>query len=48
MAEPLADQVLRKIGEQQESTRPPYNHLALRIIHAFSVHRLTLGDLYAV
>ncbi|GIV90321.1 MAG: hypothetical protein KatS3mg055_2839 [Chloroflexus sp.] len=28
-------------------TRPPYKPMALRIIHALSVHRLTTGDIYA-
>jgi hypothetical protein len=30
----------------QAFTRPPYKPMALRIIHALSVHRLTTGDIY--
>ena len=32
---------------QQAFTRPSYRPMALRIIHALSVHRLTTGDIYA-
>lgn len=32
---------------QQAFTRPRYKGMALRIIHALSVHRLTTGDIYA-
>ena len=32
---------------EQAFTRPAYKPLALRIIHALSVHRLTTGDIYA-
>lgn len=32
---------------QQAFTRPLYKPMALRIIHALSVHRLTTGDIYA-
>ena len=32
---------------QQAFTRPPYKPMALRIIHALSVHRLTTGDIHA-
>ena len=32
---------------QQAFTRPPYKPMALRLIHALSVHRLTTGDIYA-
>ncbi len=32
---------------QQAFTRPAYKTMALRIIHALSVHRLTTGDIYA-
>ena len=32
---------------RQAFTRPPYRSMALRIIHALSVHRLTTGDIYA-
>jgi len=32
---------------QQAFTRPAYKHMALRLIHALSVHRLTTGDIYA-
>lgn len=32
---------------QQAFTRPAYKPMALRIIHALSVHRLTTGDIYA-
>ncbi|MBC7345104.1 MAG: ATP-binding protein, partial [Clostridia bacterium] len=32
---------------QQAFTRPQYKPVALRIIHALSVHRLTTGDIYA-
>jgi predicted ATPase/soluble cytochrome b562 len=32
---------------QQAFTRPAYKPMALRIIHALSVHRLTIGDIYA-
>ncbi|MFQ5794413.1 MAG: DUF6079 family protein [Candidatus Bipolaricaulia bacterium] len=32
---------------QQAFTRPPYKPMALQIIHALSVHRLTTGDTYA-
>lgn len=32
---------------QQVFTRPAYRPMALRIIHALSVHRLTTGDIYA-
>lgn len=32
---------------QQAFTRPKYKAMALRIIHALSVHRLTTGDIYA-
>jgi len=32
---------------QQAFTRPAYKPLALRLIHALSVHRLTTGDIYA-
>src|SRR5262249_22036219 len=31
---------------EQTFTRPPYKAMALRIIHALSVHRLTTGDIY--
>ena len=31
---------------EQAFTRPLYKHLAIRIIHALSVHRLTTGDIY--
>ena len=32
---------------QQAFTRPTYKPMALRIIHALSVHRLTTGDIYS-
>ena len=32
---------------QQAFTRPAYKPLAIRLIHALSVHRLTVGDIYA-
>lgn len=32
---------------QQAFTRPAYKDMALRIIHALSVHRLTTGDIYS-
>jgi DNA-directed RNA polymerase subunit F len=32
---------------QQAFTRPVYRPMALRLIHALSVHRLTTGDIYA-
>jgi len=32
---------------EQAFTRPAYKLMALRIIHALSVHRLTTGDIYA-
>ena len=32
---------------EQAFTRPAYKHMALRLIHALSVHRLTTGDIYA-
>ncbi len=32
---------------QQAFTRPIYKPMALRIVHALSVHRLTTGDIYA-
>ena len=32
---------------QQAFTRPPYKPMALRLIHALSVHRLTTGNVYA-
>ena len=32
---------------QQAFTRPTYKPMALRLIHALSVHRLTHGDIYA-
>jgi hypothetical protein len=32
---------------QQAFTRPQYKPVALRIIHALSVHRLTTGDIYS-
>jgi hypothetical protein len=32
---------------EQAFTRPAYKPMALRIIHALSVHRLTTGDIYA-
>jgi hypothetical protein len=32
---------------QKAFTRPAYKPMALRIIHASSVHRLTTGDIYA-
>ena len=32
---------------QQAFTRPTYKQMALRLIHALSVHRLTTGDIYA-
>lgn len=32
---------------QQAFTRPAYRPMALQIIHALSVHRLTTGDIYA-
>ncbi|MEJ5244064.1 MAG: DUF6079 family protein, partial [Desulfomicrobiaceae bacterium] len=32
---------------EQAFTRPVYKPMALRIIHALSVHRLTTGDIYA-
>ncbi|MBP1908572.1 DUF6079 family protein [Methanolobus bombayensis] len=32
---------------QQAFTRPQYKPMALRLIHALSVHRLTTGDIYA-
>lgn len=32
---------------QQAFTRPAYKPMALRLIHALSVHRLTTGDVYA-
>ena len=32
---------------QQTFTRPAYKPMALRLIHALSVHRLTTGDIYA-
>ncbi len=32
---------------QQAFTRPAYKPMALRLIHALSIHRLTTGDIYA-
>ena len=32
---------------EQAFTRPAYKPMALRLIHALSVHRLTTGDIYA-
>jgi len=32
---------------QQAYTRPVYRPMALRLIHALSIHRLTTGDIYA-
>ena len=32
---------------EQAYTRPPYKPMALRIVHALSVHRLTVGDIRA-
>ena len=32
---------------QQAFTRPPYRPMALQLVHALSVHRLTTGDIYA-
>jgi len=32
---------------QQAFTRPAYRPMAIRLIHALSVHRLTTGDIYA-
>lgn len=32
---------------QQAFTRPVYKDMALRVIHALSVHRLTTGDIYS-
>ncbi|GBD96914.1 MAG TPA: ATP-binding protein [Nitrospirae bacterium] len=32
---------------QQAFTRPAYKDMALRVIHALSVHRLTTGDIYS-
>ena len=32
---------------EQAYTRPPYKPMALRVIHALSVHRLTTGDVHA-
>lgn len=32
---------------QQAFTQPPYKEMALRVIHALSVHRLTTDDIYA-
>ena len=32
---------------EQVFTRPAYQDMALRVIHALSVHRLTTGDIYA-
>ena len=32
---------------QQAFTRPVYQPMALRLIHALSIHRLTTGDIYA-
>jgi hypothetical protein len=32
---------------QQAFTRPPYKPMALRLIYALSVHRLTTSDVYA-
>ena len=32
---------------QQAFTRPTYKPMAIRLIHALSVHRLTMGDIYA-
>ena len=32
---------------QQAFTRPTYRPMALRIVHALSVHRLTTGDIYS-
>ncbi|MFC1816761.1 DUF6079 family protein, partial [Thermodesulfobacteriota bacterium] len=32
---------------QQAFTRPAYKPMALRVIHALSIHRLTTGDIYA-
>jgi len=32
---------------QQAFTRPPYKPMAIQLIHALSVHRLTTGDIYA-
>ena len=32
---------------QQAFTRPAYKTMALRLIHALSIHRLTTGDIYA-
>jgi Family of unknown function (DUF6079) len=31
---------------QQAFTRPPYKPMAVQVIHALSVHRLTTGDIY--
>lgn len=41
----LCSQVL-EARIQQAFTRPAYKPMALRIIHALSVHRLTTGDIY--
>lgn len=41
-----ASQVLEARVEQA-FTRPAYKPMALRLIHALSVHRLTTGDIYA-
>ena len=32
---------------QQAFTRPAYKPMALRLIHALSIHRLTIGDIFA-
>ena len=32
---------------EQAYTRPPYKPMALRVVHALSVHRLTTGDVHA-
>ncbi|MDZ7860613.1 MAG: DUF6079 family protein [Candidatus Krumholzibacteriota bacterium] len=32
---------------EQAFTRPPYKPMAIRLIHALSVHRLTTGDIHA-
>lgn len=49
---PEIREVIEKSGDlegriQQSFTRPAYRPMALRIIHALSVHRLTTSDIYS-
>jgi predicted ATPase len=43
----VAQRLLKKTADQQAFTRPAYKPMAIRLIHALSVHRLTTGDIYA-